>query len=416
MEVRILTRVRRLLQAVRYDLRPDIPSVPCDAEGNPRVTSFVVSLYKTVGDNVPLLHRTKLRYRRKDSSGRWTAWVDKQDSDTITVPTGLYVQYEIEAYYGGALLTSLGVSTTLDGGMGSKGAQPRTRVWSPDASYMQGQGTEEWYDISLYREDNSKPYERYLCLISHGPRNITPKEDVAQKLGYWALATDFEFIATRLVLAEKITVDQIDVDSIFAGTIQANDATINNFNATNVRIQSGEIGGFEIANGRIGQVDANRGYGPSITNTHIGIGVQRYGNAEEIIRAGFGSYQSALTEHQGEALSVYQKMSSRANHGTLNGAVVIETHGGSEPSYNGRPAAGNRQTALRIITDESKKDVALALVGKIQVHDKNNPFREVYGQTVTIGFRDVWDPSSNKFRFADIEFINGLLTNISYHD
>lgn len=234
MEVRKTTRVRRLLQAVRYDLRPDIPSVPCDAEGNPRVTSFVVSLYKTVGDNVPLLHRTtKLRYRRKESSGRWTAWVDKQDSEAITVPTGLYVQYEIEAYYGGALLTSLGVSTTLDGGMGNKGAQSRVRVWSPNDSYMQGQGTEIWYDISLYREDDTKPYEKYLCLISHGPRNITPKDDVAQGLGYWAVATEYEFIATRLMLAERIKANQIDADGITAkdvdieGKVNATSGTFN---------------------------------------------------------------------------------------------------------------------------------------------------------------------------------------------
>lgn len=252
MEVRKTTRVRRLLQAVRYDLRPDIPSVPCNAEGNPRVTSFVVSLYKTVGDNVPLLHRTtKLRYRRKESSGRWTAWVDKQDSEAITVPTGLYVQYEIEAYYGGALLTSLGVSTTLDGGMGNKGAQSRTRVWSPNDSYMQGQGTEIWYDISLYREDDTKPYERYLCLISHGPRNITPKDDVAQGLGYWASATEYEFIATRLALAERIKANQIDANGITAKDVDISGkitATSGSFTG-NVTATSGEIGGFTIEPG-----------------------------------------------------------------------------------------------------------------------------------------------------------------------
>lgn len=254
MEVRKTTRVRRLLQAVRYDLRPDIPSVPCDAEGNPRVTSFVVSLYKTVGDNVPLLHRTtKLRYRRKESSGRWTAWVDKQDSEAITVPTGLYVQYEIEAYYGGALLTSLGVSTTLDGGMGNKGAQSRVRVWSPNDSYMQGQGTEIWYDISLYREDDTKPYERYLCLISHGPRNITPKDDVAQGLGYWASATDYEFIATRLALAERIKANQIDADGITAKNVNIEGhitATSGSFTGE-ITATRGKIGGFTISSNYI---------------------------------------------------------------------------------------------------------------------------------------------------------------------
>lgn len=301
----------------------------------------------------------------------------------------------------------------LKNSWGEKGAKMRSRVWEEGQYYTSGAQSEEFYDIVQYKE------KLYICtktIEEPSKEGVNdPITSESKYLGIWKSAQDWDFIATRLLLTEKINADQIDVDSIFAGTIQANDATINNFNATNVRIQSGEIGGFEIANGRIGQVDANRGYGPSITNTHMGICIQRYGNAEEIIRAGFGSYQPAFTTYKGEGLSVYQQMSSMSNHGTLEAAVSIEVHGGSEPSYNGRPTAGNRQTALRIITDEAEKDVALALVGKIQLHDKNNPFREIFGQTMSVGFRDVWDSSNNRFNRADLFFINGILVDIKYH-
>lgn len=250
-----------------------------------------------------------------------------------------------------------------------------------------------------------------------GNSKIPPKDDIQQNplTTSWKAYPEMIVMGTRFLLARKINADQIDVDSIFAGTIQANDATINNFNATNVRIQSGYIGGFEIANGRIGQVDANRGYGPSITDSHIGICIQG-DNAGGIIRAGFGSYQSALATYRGEGLSVCQQIAPESYHSTSAATVSIEVHGGSEPPpFNGEPVAGNRQTALRIITDEAERDVALALVGKIQLHDKNHPFREIFGQTMSVGFRDVWNPSNNRYNMADLFFINGILVDIKYH-
>lgn len=81
-----------------------------------------------------------------------------------------------------------------------------------------------------------------------GNSKIPPKDDIQQNplTTSWKAYPEMIVMGTRFLLAHKITADQIDVDSIFAGTIQANDATINNFNATNVRIQSGYIGGFRI--------------------------------------------------------------------------------------------------------------------------------------------------------------------------
>ena len=221
MEVRIVTRVRRIIQATRYDLRSDVAAVPCSAEGNPRIREFRVSLYRTVGSAVPELYVcTKIRYRRS-SGDVYTAWVDASDVSDISVPTGMstgdkYDTFVIEAYHGDKMLTSLTVLTVLDGRIGNKGAQPRTRVWSKNDSYLQGKDDEQWYDISLYRDDDKSEYERYLCLVSHPPRNITPKDDVAQGLGFWGHATEYEFLATRLALAERIKADQIDADGITA--------------------------------------------------------------------------------------------------------------------------------------------------------------------------------------------------------
>lgn len=287
MEVRLLTRVRRIIQAVRYDLRPEIPSVPCDAEGNPRVKNFNVKLFKIIGNDVPVLYRTtKLRYRRKSPDGKWTAWIDKQDSDTISVQTGVYVLYEIEAYHGGSLLTSLGVSTTLDGRIGNKGAKQRVRVWDRGHSYLQGKDKEDWYDIALYRDDATRAYEKYLCLVSHGPRNITPKEDVAQRLGYWALASEFEFIATRLLLAERITADQIDATGLCATNADI---------SGKITATKGEIGAFNIESGGLSNVS---------DNPNASIRIEKNGGRRFVVNSGDSSPMCAIRGDEGTALSV----------------------------------------------------------------------------------------------------------------
>lgn len=107
---------------------------------------------------------------------------------------------------------------------GDKGAKLRMRDWKTGVSYLCGNQGEEFYDVVFY---NTK---LYLCIKSHTSSSANnPQTSVSGNLGFWALATDWQFVATKLLLAEKITADQIDADGITAenvdisGTIRADD-------------------------------------------------------------------------------------------------------------------------------------------------------------------------------------------------
>ena len=110
------------------------------------------------------------------------------------------------------------------GPQGNKGAKLRITDWAVGQQCLEGKEGEEWYDVKVY---NSK---LYLCIKSHTSSTANnPQTSVANNLGYWALATDWQFVATKLLLAEKIKADQIDADGITAkdvnitGTINADD-------------------------------------------------------------------------------------------------------------------------------------------------------------------------------------------------
>ena len=105
---------------------------------------------------------------------------------------------------------------------GDKGAKLRMRDWKTGVSYLCGNQGEDFYDVVFY---NTK---LYLCIKSHTSSSANnPQTSVSGNLGFWALATDWQFVATKLLLAEKITADQIDADGITAkdvnltGTIYA---------------------------------------------------------------------------------------------------------------------------------------------------------------------------------------------------
>lgn len=107
---------------------------------------------------------------------------------------------------------------------GDKGAKLRMRDWKTGVSYLCGNQGEDFYDVVFY---NTK---LYLCIKSHTSSSANnPQTSVSGNLGFWALATDWQFVATKLLLAEKITADQIDADGITAkdvnitGTINADD-------------------------------------------------------------------------------------------------------------------------------------------------------------------------------------------------
>ncbi len=94
------------------------------------------------------------------------------------------------------------------GEKGTKGSQMRTREWSSGVSYLEGKDNERYYDIVLYDK------RLYLCMHSHVSTSVTPQEDVANNGGNWALVQDWAFIATRLLLAERIKAEQIDTENL----------------------------------------------------------------------------------------------------------------------------------------------------------------------------------------------------------
>ena len=99
------------------------------------------------------------------------------------------------------LVTRTGqVSFAPKGDKGDKGARMRMRVWGASVSYLEGKQGQQFYDIVLY--DNLL----YLCIRSHTSVSTeTPKQNVASgKIKYWEVAQSWTFIATKLLLTEKI--------------------------------------------------------------------------------------------------------------------------------------------------------------------------------------------------------------------
>lgn len=119
------------------------------------------------------------------------------------------------------------------GDKGSKGAKMRITDWAVGQQCLEGKEGEEWYDVKIY---NSK---LYLCIKSHtSSTSNNPQTSVANNLGYWALATGWEFVATRLLLTVKIKANQIDADGITAKDVDITGT---------VYAEQGQIGGLKIS-------------------------------------------------------------------------------------------------------------------------------------------------------------------------
>lgn len=127
---------------------------------------------------------------------------------------------------------------------GNKGAKLRMRDWDVNVKYLSGEKDELFYDVVLYKS------KLYLCLVSHTSISGVndPITSVSQQKGFWEIAQEWVFIATKLLLAEKINANQIDVDSLYVKHLDGADGTFSG----ELKAATGSFeGSLNIANGKI---------------------------------------------------------------------------------------------------------------------------------------------------------------------
>ena len=168
-----------------------------------------------------------------------TYLADEDCNDVVCVKTTSAYSVKIYTASYGAWSTP-----TLKNSWGKQGAKLRMRTWAEGVEYLQGADGEEFYDVVVY---NNK---LYLCTKTHtSDSNNNPSSSISGYLGFWESAQEWTFIATKLLLAEKINAEQINADGIKAknvdieGNINATSGTfkgeINVGNGANVILSDG---------------------------------------------------------------------------------------------------------------------------------------------------------------------------------
>lgn len=130
---------------------------------------------------------------------------------------------------------------TLKNSWGKQGAKMRMRTWTADTEYLSGADGEDFYDVVIYLE------KLYLCTKSHTsePGTNDPVTSINGYLGYWESAQDWTFIATKLLLAEKIKAEQIDADGLVAKNVDVSgkiNATSGNLGKMTLKVEDGSDG------------------------------------------------------------------------------------------------------------------------------------------------------------------------------
>lgn len=141
-----------------------------------------------------------------------------------------------------------------DGAKGDRGARLRQTDWAEGQQYLSGADGELWYDVVLYKD------MLYLCLKSHTSSSANnPQTSVASQLGYWEKAIDWVFIATKLLLSEKIKAEYIDTDDLVVKNVQVEDADGNVICRINGRTGDASFAKGNILFGSDGSIVCNKG-------------------------------------------------------------------------------------------------------------------------------------------------------------
>lgn len=156
------------------------------------------------------------------------------------------------------------------GSKGDKGARMIMLYWSECANgfpFYSGKEGEEYYHVVFEsRSDTLRTSTCYLCISSYtkSSSSALPSKDTT----HWLAFENVALIATDLMLSRKIAAEEIDVDSLTVRNVHAVssdgnttchiDGETGKLTAKNADFQGkvtsneGSIGGFEIADNRLG--------------------------------------------------------------------------------------------------------------------------------------------------------------------
>ncbi len=272
----------------------------------------------------------------------------------------------------------------LKNSWGKQGAKMRMRTWSSNTEYLSGADGEEFYDVVIYLE------KLYLCTKTHTSKSGTndPVTSINGYLGFWESAQEWTFIATKLLLAEKINAEQINADGIKAKNVDIEGK---------ITATSGILGGFTVTQSAIGSTDV----GDSLLLMRNGIS---FNNNKKT--AGIGDTLPGSTGIVSKVAGIFTTTLDKYDlHSEGIGTLIVQSKGGVS------------HTALSIVTEGRDYDTAIDFRGKINTHgsELGGSFGD-YGLTTAVGFQHVWDPSVSRFRLGDLFFVNGILTGVRWHD
>lgn len=273
---------------------------------------------------------------------------------------------------------------TLKNSWGKQGAKMRMRTWLSDTEYLSGADGEEFYDVVVYND------KLYLCTKTHTSESGTndPVTSINGYLGFWESAQEWTFVATKLLLAEKIKASLIDADGIKAKNVDIEGK---------ITATSGIIGGFTVTQSAIGSTND----GDSLLLMRNGIS---FNNNKKT--AGIGDTLPGSTGIVSKVAGIFTTTLDQYDlHSDGIGTLIVQSKGGIS------------HTALSIVTEERDSDTAIEFRGKINTH--GSEIDEAYGDyglTTGVGFQHVWDPSAGRFRLGDLLFVNGILTGVRWHD
>lgn len=272
----------------------------------------------------------------------------------------------------------------LKNSLGKQGAKMRMRTWSSNTEYLSGADGEEFYDVVIYLE------KLYLCTKTHTSKSGTndPVTSINGYLGFWESAQEWTFIATKLLLAEKINAEQINADGIKAKNVDIEGK---------ITATSGILGGFTVTQSAIGSTDV----GDSLLLMRNGIS---FNNNKKT--AGIGDSLPGSTGIVSKVAGIFTTTLDKYDlHSEGIGTLIVQSKGGVS------------HTALSIVTEGRDYDTAIDFRGKINTHgsELGGSFGD-YGLTTAVGFQHIWDPSVSRFRLGDLFFVNGILTGVRWHD